>query len=81
MGPSGAGKSTLLAILGILDHQWTGEYSFLGEAVHRLNAKDRVSLTKQHVGFVFQQYHLIDDLTVAEAHGGTSRRTNRAGAP
>ncbi len=66
MGPSGAGKSTLLAILGMLDHQWTGEYSFLGEAVHRLNAKDRVSLNKQHVGFVFQQYHLIDDLTVAE---------------
>ena len=66
MGPSGAGKSTLLAILGMLDHQWNGEYWFLGEPVHRLNAKQRVALNKQHIGFVFQQYHLIDDLTVAE---------------
>ena len=66
MGPSGAGKSTLLAILGMLDHSWNGEYRFLGEAVHRLNAKQRVALNKQHIGFVFQQYHLIDDLTVAE---------------
>ncbi len=66
MGPSGAGKSTLLAILGMLDHHWNGEYRFLGEAVHRMNAKQRVALNKQHIGFVFQQYHLIDDLTVAE---------------
>jgi len=66
MGPSGAGKSTLLAILGMLDHQWNGEYWFLGEPVHRMNAKQRVALNKQHIGFVFQQYHLIDDLTVAE---------------
>jgi ABC-type lipoprotein export system ATPase subunit len=66
MGPSGAGKSTLLAILGMLDHHWAGEYTFLGEAVHRMNAKDRVALNKQHIGFVFQQYHLIDDLTVHE---------------
>jgi ABC-type lipoprotein export system ATPase subunit len=66
MGPSGAGKSTLLAILGMLDHSWNGEYWFLGEAVHRMNAKQRVALNKQHIGFVFQQYHLIDDLTVAE---------------
>ncbi len=66
MGPSGAGKSTLLAILGMLDHSWNGEYYFLGEAVHRMNAKQRVALNKQHIGFVFQQYHLIDDLTVAE---------------
>jgi putative ABC transport system ATP-binding protein len=66
MGPSGAGKSTLLAILGMLDHSWNGEYRFLGEAVHRMNAKERVSLNKRHIGFVFQQYHLIDDLTVAE---------------
>lgn len=66
MGPSGAGKSTLLAILGMLDHSWNGEYRFLGEAVHRMNAKQRVALNKQHIGFVFQQYHLIDDLTVAE---------------
>jgi putative ABC transport system ATP-binding protein len=66
MGPSGAGKSTLLAILGMLDHQWNGEYWFLGEPVHRMNSKQRVALNKQHVGFVFQQYHLIDDLTVHE---------------
>jgi putative ABC transport system ATP-binding protein len=66
MGPSGAGKSTLLAILGMLDHHWTGEYWFFGEPVHKMNAKQRVALNKQHIGFVFQQYHLIDDLTVAE---------------
>jgi putative ABC transport system ATP-binding protein len=66
MGPSGAGKSTLLAILGMLDHHWNGEFEFLGERVHRMNAKERVALNKQHIGFVFQQYHLIDDLTVAE---------------
>jgi putative ABC transport system ATP-binding protein len=66
MGPSGAGKSTMLAILGMLDHSWSGEYWFLGEPVHRMNAKQRVALNKQHIGFVFQQYHLIDDLTVAE---------------
>jgi putative ABC transport system ATP-binding protein len=66
MGPSGAGKSTLLAILGMLDGQWTGEYEFLGEPVHKLSVKQRNELHKKHVGFVFQQYHLIDDLTVAE---------------
>ena len=66
MGPSGAGKSTLLSILGMLDHHWSGEYWFVGEAVHRMNPKQRVALNKQNVGFVFQQYHLIDDLTVAE---------------
>jgi len=66
MGPSGAGKSTLLAILGMLDGQWTGEYDFLGEAVHRLSVKQRNALHKKYVGFVFQQYHLIDDLTVEE---------------
>ena len=66
MGPSGAGKSTLLAILGMLDHHWAGEYWFFGEPVHKMNAKQRVGLNKQHIGFVFQQYHLIDDLTVSE---------------
>src|ERR1043166_2314496 len=66
MGPSGAGKSTLLAILGMLDSSWSGEYSFLGEAVHKLKPKDRVELNKRYIGFVFQQYHLIDDLTVYE---------------
>ena len=66
MGPSGAGKSTLLAILGMLDGEWAGEYHLLDHAVHRLKPKDRVGLNKQYVGFVFQQYHLLDDLTVAE---------------
>ena len=66
MGPSGAGKSTLLAVLGMLDGDWTGEYRLLDNAVHKLKHKDRIALGKQYVGFVFQQYHLIDDLTVAE---------------
>jgi putative ABC transport system ATP-binding protein len=66
MGPSGAGKSTLLAILGMLDSNWTGEYYFLGEAVHKLKPKDRVELNKRYIGFVFQQYHLLDSLTVYE---------------
>jgi putative ABC transport system ATP-binding protein len=66
MGPSGAGKSTLLAIIGMLDGEWQGEYSFLGHEVARLSNKERLALHKQHFGFVFQQYHLIDDLTVAE---------------
>lgn len=66
MGPSGAGKSTLLAILGMLDGEWTGEYRLLNEDVHKLKPKDRIALHKQYVGFVFQQYHLLDDLTVAE---------------
>ena len=66
MGPSGAGKSTLLAILGMLDGEWTGEYRLLTEDVHKLKPKDRVALHKQYAGFVFQQYHLLDDLTVAE---------------
>src|SRR5215212_3252772 len=66
MGPSGAGKSTLLGILGMLDSAWTGEYHFLGEAVHSLPPKKRVELNKRYIGFVFQKYHLIDDLTVYE---------------
>ncbi len=66
MGPAGAGKSTLLHLLGMLDADWTGEYTFLGEAVHRLAPKARLALNKKHIGFVFQQYHLLDDLTVAE---------------
>jgi putative ABC transport system ATP-binding protein len=66
MGPSGAGKSTLLGILGMLDHAWTGEFHFLGEAVHALPPKKRVELNKRYIGFVFQKYHLIDDLTVYE---------------
>ena len=66
MGPSGAGKSTLLAILGMFDADWTGEYWFQDEAVHRLSSRDRQALGRKHIGFVFQQYHLLDDLTVAE---------------
>jgi putative ABC transport system ATP-binding protein len=66
VGPSGAGKSTLLAVLGLLDHGWTGEYFLDGAAVHALAPKQRAALNRQHVGFVFQQYHLLDDLTVAE---------------
>ena len=66
MGPSGAGKSTLLAVLGMLDHAWSGEYWLNGEPVHRMSPKQRVALNRRHVGFVFQQYHLLDDLTVAE---------------
>jgi ABC-type lipoprotein export system ATPase subunit len=66
MGPSGAGKSTLLAILGMLDGEWDGEYFLLDHTLHKLKPKDRVALHKQYVGFVFQQYHLLDDLTVAE---------------
>ncbi|MFN7942918.1 MAG: ABC transporter ATP-binding protein [Thermoanaerobaculia bacterium] len=66
MGPSGAGKSTLLHILGMLDGEWEGEYRFGGEAVHELSLKKRNELHKANLGFVFQQYHLLDDLTVAE---------------
>ena len=66
MGPSGAGKSTILAILGMLDSAWQGEYFLLENAVHRMKPKHRVELNKQYVGFVFQQYHLLDSLTVAE---------------
>jgi putative ABC transport system ATP-binding protein len=66
MGPSGAGKSTLLSVLGMLDSEWTGEYCFLGHAVHAMPRKKRVELNKHHIGFVFQKYHLIDDLTVQE---------------
>jgi putative ABC transport system ATP-binding protein len=66
MGPSGAGKSTLLSILGMLDSNWTGEFTFLGEAVHKLKPRDRVEINKRYIGFVFQQYHLLDSLTVYE---------------
>ena len=66
MGPSGAGKSTLLGILGLYDHAWEGEYQLLDHPVHRLPAKERAMLNKRYVGFVFQQFHLLDDLTVAE---------------
>src|SRR5262245_41422867 len=66
MGPSGAGKSTLLHILGMHDAAWEGEYYFGDQAVHRLNTRQRSELHKQHIGFVFQSYHLLDNLTVYE---------------
>jgi putative ABC transport system ATP-binding protein len=66
MGPSGAGKSTLLSLLGMFDAQWTGEYYLRGHAIHTLPNKERLALNRRYVGFVFQQYHLLDDLTVAE---------------
>jgi ABC-type lipoprotein export system ATPase subunit len=66
MGPSGAGKSTLLHILGMLDTPSAGEYLFLDQPVHRLNEKRMSELHKHYIGFVFQSYHLIDELTVYE---------------
>ena len=66
MGPSGAGKSTLLHILGMLDSPSSGEYFFYDKPVHRLSERQLSDLHKNHIGFVFQSYHLIDDLTVYE---------------
>lgn len=66
MGPSGAGKSTLLNIIGMLDSCSEGEYNFLDEPVHGLKERKRVALYRDYIGFVFQSYHLIDDLTVYE---------------
>jgi putative ABC transport system ATP-binding protein len=66
MGPSGSGKSTLLNVIGMLDEFNEGEYNFLHESVHKLKEKQRSSLYKQYIGFVFQAYHLIDELTVYE---------------
>src|SRR5687767_16005966 len=66
MGPSGAGKSTLLHILGMHDSAWTGEYTLMGHPINLLPAKERAALQKRHIGFVFQSYHLLDNLTVYE---------------
>lgn len=66
MGPSGAGKSTLLHILGMLDDASEGEYYFREQAVHYLKEGERTALHHQNIGFIFQQYHLIDDMTVYE---------------
>jgi putative ABC transport system ATP-binding protein len=66
MGPSGSGKSTLLNVIGMLDTFDQGEYHFLHESVHKLKEKQRSNLYKQYIGFVFQAYHLIDELTVYE---------------
>lgn len=66
MGPSGAGKSTLLHIMGMLDVPSEGEYFFFDEPVHKMSEKKLSDLHKSHIGFVFQSYHLIDELTVYE---------------
>ncbi|MEP7166326.1 MAG: ABC transporter ATP-binding protein [Ferruginibacter sp.] len=66
MGPSGSGKSTLLNVIGMLDDFNEGEYHFMNESVHKLKEKQRAALYKQYIGFVFQAYHLIDELTVYE---------------
>jgi ABC-type lipoprotein export system ATPase subunit len=66
MGPSGAGKSSLLNVLAMLDDQWRGEFVFDGVAIQTLNRKQRADFARRRTGMVFQSYHLIDDLTVAE---------------
>ncbi len=66
MGPSGAGKSTLLYIIGMLDDASEGEYYFFDQPIHSLNEKKRTQIHQQNIGFVFQSYHLIDELTVYE---------------
>ena len=66
MGPSGAGKSSLLHILGMHDHGWSGEFTLGDVAVHQLKPKERAALRNEQIGFVFQNYHLLDDLTVYE---------------
>lgn len=66
MGPSGSGKTTLLNIIGMLDEANKGEYYFFDEPVHKFNERKRTDLHKHYIGFIFQAYHLIDDLTVYE---------------
>ncbi len=65
-GPSGSGKTSLLNVLGMMDHDWIGEFTFDGQKVQGMNAKQRQAFARDKVGFIFQHYHLIDDLTVAE---------------
>lgn len=66
MGPSGSGKSSLLSALGLLDADWQGEYWFEDKPVHKMNPRERGDFARGNIGFIFQQYHLIDDLTVRE---------------
>lgn len=66
MGPSGSGKSTLLSIIGMLDDSWTGDYYLFEHEVHKLDRKKRADLNRKYIGFVFQSYHLLDNLTVYE---------------
>ena len=65
-GPSGSGKTSLLNVLGMMDHDWSGEFAFDGQKVQGMNARQRQTFARDKVGFIFQHYHLIDDLTVAE---------------
>ncbi len=66
MGPSGSGKSTLLNVIGMLEEPSEGAYEFMGQPVHSMKERQRTQLYKEHIGFVFQAYHLIDELTVYE---------------
>ena len=66
MGPSGSGKSSLLNVIGLMDGEFEGDYALDGQEVRKLNAKQRQALQRGTIGFIFQHYHLIDDLTVAE---------------
>ena len=66
MGPSGSGKSTLLNVIGMLDEPSEGDYHFMGNEVFKMKEKQRSQIYKTHIGFVFQAYHLIDELTVYE---------------
>jgi putative ABC transport system ATP-binding protein len=66
MGPSGSGKTSLLSVLGLLDADWQGSYVFDGRPLHSMKERERKAFARDHIGFVFQQYHLLDDLTVAE---------------
>lgn len=66
MGPSGAGKSSLLNVIGLMDHDWQGHYALDGMDIGALPAKQRQALQREKIGFIFQHYHLIDDLKVWE---------------
>lgn len=66
MGPSGSGKTSLLSVLGLLDSDWQGEYRFEAQVLHTIKEKQRKAFAREHMAFVFQHYHLLDDLTVAE---------------
>lgn len=66
MGPSGAGKSTIMNIIGMLDEPSQGEYYFMDRPVHKMKERHKSELHKHHIGFIFQAYHLIDELTVYE---------------
>ena len=84
MGPSGAGKSSLLNVLAMLDDGWHGSFFFEGIPVHALDRKQRADLARRRIGMVFQSYHLLDDLTVAEnidlplSYKGISRSERQA---